>query len=42
MTQRANDFITWRAGKSVNWQCTAAEIAAETASTNQQIKRTMP
>lgn len=30
MTQRANDFIIWRAGKSVKWECTAAEIAAET------------
>jgi hypothetical protein len=30
MTQRANDFIIWRAGTSVNWECTAQEIADET------------
>jgi hypothetical protein len=29
MTQRANDFIIWRAGTSVNWECTAQEIADE-------------
>jgi hypothetical protein len=29
MTQRANDFIIWRAGSSVNWECTAQEIADE-------------
>jgi len=30
MTQRANDFIIWRAGTSVNWECTVQEIATET------------
>jgi hypothetical protein len=30
MTQRANDFIIWRAGTSVNWECTVQEIADET------------
>tara|TARA_R110000824_G_scaffold226132_3_gene413829 strand:- start:417 stop:653 length:237 start_codon:yes stop_codon:yes gene_type:complete len=30
MTQRANDFIIWRAGSSVNWECTAQDIAEET------------
>jgi hypothetical protein len=30
MTQRANDFIIWRAGSSVNWECTSQEIANET------------
>jgi hypothetical protein len=29
-TQRANDFAIWRAGSSVNWECTNAEIAADT------------
>tara|TARA_R110000772_G_scaffold2734_6_gene9838 strand:+ start:2292 stop:2603 length:312 start_codon:yes stop_codon:yes gene_type:complete len=29
-TRRANDFAVWRAGRSVNWECTAAEIAADT------------
>jgi hypothetical protein len=30
MTQRANDFLIWRTGSSVNWECTAQEIADET------------
>jgi hypothetical protein len=30
MTQRANDFLIWRAGTSVNWECTVQEIADET------------
>jgi hypothetical protein len=30
MTQRANDFLIWRAGSSVNWECTVQEIADET------------
>jgi hypothetical protein len=30
MTQRANDFLIWRAGSSVNWECTPQEIATET------------
>jgi hypothetical protein len=29
MTQRANDFIIWRSGASVNWECTAKDIADE-------------
>jgi hypothetical protein len=32
-TRRANDFAIWRAGMSVNWECTAAEIAADTGLT---------
>ena len=28
--QEANDFIIWRAGTSVGWDCTIAEIARET------------
>ncbi|URC15572.1 DNA binding protein [Octadecabacter Antarctic DB virus 2] len=30
MTKRANDFLIWRAGASVDWDCTASEIASET------------
>ena len=30
MTQRANDFRIWRAGTSVNWECTSQEIAHDT------------
>lgn len=29
MTARANEFLVWRAGDSVRWECTAADIAAE-------------
>ena len=28
--QEANDFIIWRAGTSVEWDCTIAELARET------------
>jgi len=28
--QEANDFIIWRAGTSVDWDCTITEIARET------------
>ena len=27
--KKANDFLIWRAGNSVDWQCTATEIARE-------------
>ena len=30
MTTRATDFIVWRAGNSVQWDCTVAEISDET------------
>jgi Mn-dependent DtxR family transcriptional regulator len=29
MTRRATEFSIWRAGKSVNWECTAQDIADE-------------
>jgi hypothetical protein len=29
-TRRANDFAIWRAGSSVNWECSGVEIAADT------------
>ena len=29
MTKRANDFLIWRAGSSVDWDCTQQEIADE-------------
>lgn len=30
MSTRATDFMVWRAGNSVHWDCTVAEIADET------------
>ena len=27
--KKANDFLIWRAGNSVDWQCTVTEIARE-------------
>lgn len=29
MSQRATDFLVWRAGNSVDWECTHSDIAAE-------------
>jgi|TARA_R110000851_G_scaffold87509_5_gene190802 hypothetical protein len=29
MTRRATEFLIWRAGESVNWDCTPQEIADE-------------
>jgi hypothetical protein len=29
MTKRANDFLIWRAGSSVDWDCTAADLVKE-------------
>jgi hypothetical protein len=40
MTQRANDFIIWRAGSSVNWECTAQEIADETGLARSTVQHT--
>ena len=28
--KEANDFVIWRAGTSVDWDCTATELAEET------------
>jgi hypothetical protein len=39
MTQRANDFIIWRAGTSVNWECTVQEIADETGVHKSTVQR---
>tara|TARA_R110000744_G_scaffold116415_2_gene217764 strand:+ start:2490 stop:2726 length:237 start_codon:yes stop_codon:yes gene_type:complete len=40
MTQRANDFIIWRAGSSVNWECTAKDIADEVKLSRQTVQQT--
>jgi hypothetical protein len=40
MTQRANDFLIWRAGSSVNWECTAQEIADETGLSKSNVQQT--
>jgi hypothetical protein len=40
MTQRANDFIIWRAGMSVNWECTAKDIAEETGLSLTSVRET--
>jgi hypothetical protein len=34
MTQRSNDFLIWRAGTSVGWDCTQQEIANEVGLSN--------
>ena len=36
----ANDFAIWRAGKSVDWDCTAGELADETGLSVQTIYNT--
>jgi hypothetical protein len=40
MTQRANDFLIWRAGSSVNWECTATDIAEETGLSLTSVRET--
>ncbi|WCE67951.1 hypothetical protein PL335_06285 [Sulfitobacter faviae] len=30
MSARANEFLVWRAGSSVDWDCTQKDIAEET------------
>lgn len=30
MTRRANEFLVWRAGSSVDWDCTHRELSVET------------
>ena len=40
MTQRANDFLIWRAGSSVNWECTAQEIADEVGVSSSNVANT--
>ena len=36
----ANDFVIWRAGRSVNWDCTAGELADETGLSTQTVYNT--
>jgi hypothetical protein len=38
MTKRANDFLIWRAGTSVKWECTAQEIADEVKLSRQSVQ----
>jgi hypothetical protein len=38
MTQRASDFLIWRAGTSVNWQCSAKDIADEVKLTRKTVQ----
>ena len=40
MTKRANDFLIWRAGTSVGWDCTQQEIADEVGFSVQKIGET--
>tara|TARA_R110002153_G_scaffold15268_2_gene54672 strand:- start:685 stop:915 length:231 start_codon:yes stop_codon:yes gene_type:complete len=37
MTRRATEFLIWRAGESVNWDCTPQEIADEIGMTFQTV-----
>jgi hypothetical protein len=39
-TQRANDFAIWRAGSSVNWECTSQEIANDTRISSSNVLNT--
>lgn len=38
MSQRATEFLVWRAGSSVDWDCTAVEIARELGISTSQVK----
>jgi len=38
--RKANEFVIWRAATSVNWDCTIAELAAETGLTSETVRRT--
>ena len=38
-TRRANDFAIWRAGMSVNWECTSQEIASDTGLTERVVQK---
>jgi hypothetical protein len=37
---KANEFVIWRAATSVKWDCTAAELAAETGLTSDTVRKT--
>lgn len=41
MSRRANDFMIWRAGNSVAWDCTVSEIAAETGLSVPNVRATL-
>ena len=40
MTRRATEFLIWRAGESVNWECTPQEIADELGLSNVHVTNT--
>jgi hypothetical protein len=37
--RKANEFVIWRAATSVNWDCTIAELAAETGLTSNTVRK---
>jgi hypothetical protein len=37
MSRRATAFLIWRAGESVNWECTAQDIADEIGKSMQTV-----
>ena len=39
MSQRAIDFMVWRAGESCGWDCTAAEISQEVGISASAVRR---
>lgn len=39
MTRRAIDFLIWRAGESVGWDCNAQDIADELGISNAHVAR---
>jgi len=39
MTRRATEFLVWRAGESVNWECTPQEIAGELGISSDHVTR---
>ena len=38
--RKANEFVIWRAATSVNWDCTIAELAAETGLAPDTVRKT--
>jgi len=41
VSARANEFLVWRAGTSVGWDCTVTEIASEVGLTHQAVSAIM-
>jgi len=41
MSARANEFLVWRAGSSVDWDCTIADIASEVGLTGTGVSAIM-